>query len=372
LTVVTLYVAILLICALCAFVALLARKDISPRIAFEKFRNRIARRPPVFLPNFHDAPYRRLPGKAPAHHPTLLNIRTSEGTGQACHPDVAFSKEGFGEQHWKYWMACTPYAYCHFVLENPEVFASHDGLTWVIPQGAMNPVVPSPPASWDHNSDPDILFVGQRLWLYYRETLRTARPVTNKIFLTMTDDGVRWTPPKEVVSETGEEALLMSPAVIHDGTGFHMFTVGRLDGSFELARRESTDGSSWSQPTSCSVEGFPSDHELWHLDVFRESDRLSAIFVSAKDLSQNKLHYGFSRDGGLTWQLDGLLLDPSFEFEEGFLYRTTLLKKDLGDQEYELWYSAANRRGMFSIAHLRMIREGDRMVPCSMQTGVSR
>jgi hypothetical protein len=352
-----LLLAILLLVGFCVFVILLVREDISPRIAIEKVYNRVANRPPALLPNFHDAPYRRLAGKTPRHHPTILNIQTSDGTGQACHPDVAYAPDGFGKERWRYWMACTPYAYCNFVVENPDVFASHDGISWVIPDGARNPIVPRPDGTWDYNSDPDLLFVDQKLWLYYRETRRRSCPHVHRILLVTSENGVEWTSPREVLGDTGDSALLMSPSIIQLDSVFHMFTVGKASSGLQLAHRQSLDGLTWSEPVNCSIAGLPDDREVWHLDVIREADHLSAIFVSSKRLSEHRLHYGFSRDAGLTWQVDGFLLDPTYEFEQGFFYRTTLLKRSSERNDYDLWYSAANRRGMFSIAHLRMCIE---------------
>lgn len=354
---VVLLLTVLPLAGFSAFVILLARHDISPRVALEKAFNRLKRRPPAQFPNLHDAPYRRLPGKTPQHYPTLLNIQTSEGTGQACHPDVAYAPEGFGKERWRYWMACTPLAYGNFVFENPEIFASHDGISWVIPEGGRNPIVPSPDGAWNYNSDPDLLFVDQKLWLYYRETRRTSGPSLHRILLVTSEDGAQWTSPREVLEESGDPALLMSPALIHQDSVFHMFSVGQTSNGYQLARRESADGVAWSSPVCCSVAGLPEDRELWHLDVIREEDRLSAIFVSAKRLSEHRLHYGFSSDGGRTWKVDRFLLDPAYEFEEGCLYRTTLLKRSSQKNDYDLWYSAANRRNMFSIAYLRMCIE---------------
>ena len=355
---VALLLAILVLLGFCAFLFLLVRQDISPRIAMEKIRNRLAKLPSALL-NFNDVPYRRLPGKTPRHHPTILNIPTSEGTGQAVHPDVAYAPEGFGKERWRYWMACTPYPYANFVFENPELFASHDGITWVIPEGTRNPIVPTPPGAMDHNSDPDLLFVDQKLWLYYRETRRGSMPFEHRIFLVTSEDGVQWTSPREVVLDASDPAGLMSHAIIRQDSVFHMFTIGNTSTGFQLSRRESVDGLTWSQPVICSVAGVPAGRQIWHLDVIRETDRLSAIFVSEKNLFAHRLHYGFSHDAGLTWQLNGFLLDPGYEFEEAFLYRATLLKRSSERNDYDVWYSAGNRRSALFIAYLRMFREGD-------------
>src|SRR5215467_6091150 len=135
---------------LAGFLFWLGRNDLSPRIAMEKIQNRFKKGPSPLLPSFRDAPYRRLTGQPPLHHPTLINLQTSEGTGQACHPDVTYIPDGLGSERWRYWMVCTPYGYANFVKENPEIFASHDGIYWTIPDGVQNPLIPSPEALWDH------------------------------------------------------------------------------------------------------------------------------------------------------------------------------------------------------------------------------
>jgi hypothetical protein len=122
-----------------------------------------------------EAPYRRV-GKASngLHRPVLLNLETSDGSGQACHPDVLYIPGGFGSKRWTYWMACTPYPNKESSFENPEIFASYDGISWAMPDGAQNPLVPTPAGAGDHNSDPDVVFHENQLWLFYRETLRSG------------------------------------------------------------------------------------------------------------------------------------------------------------------------------------------------------
>jgi hypothetical protein len=356
--------AVLSVC-LASFVFVLARKDLTPRVALEKLQNRIKNHTKRQLPNFRDAPYRRLADRMAKHHPTLLNLQTSEGSGQACHPDVVYIREGFGAGRWPYWMVCTPYAYGDFVRENPEIFASYDGVRWTVPDGAENPVVPKPAGSMDHNSDPDMLFVDGKLWLYYRETRRTTGQVENRIYLTTNMDGVSWSPAAEVLVACGDTALLMSPAVVYDSYRFHMWTVEREAERFKLVRRTSEDGVRWSAPFECAVAGL-SDREPWHLDVIREEGRLSALLVSFREPTDWRLHYAHSLDDGKTWNVQGYLFEPAYEFEEALQYRASLLKIDGALlATYQVWYSAANRRQMFSIAYQVMVREGGTLEPIS-------
>jgi hypothetical protein len=347
---------------LAGFLFLLVRYDLSPRIAMEKIKNRFRKKPPAQLPSFRDAPYRRLADQPPRHRPVLLNLQTSEGSGQACHPDLTYVPEGFGTGRWRYWMVCTPYPYANFIHENPEIFASHDGVHWTIPDGANNPLISSPDGPRDYNSDPDMFFLNEKLWLYYRETRWTSELPEARIWLTRSADGVHWNSPVEVLAAHGDEALLMSPAVIYDRGVFLMWTVERTTSGLQMLRRTSRDGANWALSIPCSLVGL-SDREPWHVDVIREEDRLSALLVSVKDRANWRLHYAHSLDEGNTWHVEQFLLEPAYEFEEAFQYRATLLKTGSNPHKYQIWYSAANRRWMHSIAHLEMMRQNDNLEP---------
>lgn len=373
-----LYTLLGLSACLASFVFVLARKDLTPSVALERLQNRIRSYPRRKPANFRDAPYRRLADRIPKHQPTLVNLQTSEGSGQACHPDVVHIREGFGSGRWPYWMVCTPYAYGDFVRENPEIFASYDGIHWIVPDGVENPLVATPSRPFDHNSDPDMLFLGGKLWLYYRETRRTSCPPENRIYLMTSVDGVQWSAAVEVIVSRGDTALLMSPAVVHDNNEFHMWTVDRIAKRFKVVRRSSEDGLKWSAPIECTVVGLI-DREPWHLDVIREEGRLSALLVSFTESTDWRLHYAYSLDGGMTWNVQGYLLEPAYEFEQALQYRASLLKTgDAPLPTYHVWYSAANRRLMFSIAFQVMVREGPTLKPVSgfaeleIATAVSR
>jgi hypothetical protein len=349
---------------LASFLLFLLRGDLSPRIAIEKIKNRLSKKPPALLPSFRDAPYRRLTDQAPWHHPVLLNLQTSEGTGQACHPDITYIPEGFGTGRWRYWMVCTPYAYANFVYENPEIFASHDGINWTVPDGVRNPLIPSPKGLWDYNSDPDMFFLNGKLWLYYRETRSASGLKENRIYLSTSANGADWVSAVEVLMARGAEALLMSPAVVHKDGAFRMWTVDRAAIGLQIMRRESKDGVKWSAPVPCAVVGL-GEREPWHLDVICEEERLSALLVSLKAPLDWRLHYAYSVDEGNTWNVDQFLLEPAYEFEEAVQYRATLLKTGSNPHQYRIWYSAANRRQMFSIAHQIMIRKNGTLEPVS-------
>jgi hypothetical protein len=359
----------LLFLATIGFVAVLTLKRLTPQELSYKIAKRVAAPPLSLLPVVHDAPYKLLNGRISAsHHPVLLNLPTSDGSGQACHPDVVYIPEGFGTSGWTYWMACTPYPYTASALENPEILASHDGLNWEVPEGLRNPVVAKPQGAGDHNSDPDMLFYQGQLWLFYRETLRSKTPKTspdqNTIYLVKSTDGVHWSPPLAILQDNSGRQLV-SPAVIHDGLSFSMWMVEVQHGRLTLVRRGSLDGENWSEPVLASLSGLESGRYPWHIDVAQDGDQLAAVLVSCTGLGgvASRIHYASSADGGLTWAARGFLLPLAYEFEGKLQYRASLRPIHSRGGDFELWYSAASATDMFSIAYLRLARSAETLVP---------
>jgi hypothetical protein len=351
------------------FIALSLRYDLTARAVLFKILSRFGIRPGLFRPSEFATPYQRVKeGNEPWHRPVLLNLETSDGSGQVTHPDVAHIPDGFGQSKWTYWMACTPYPHRKAQFENPEIFVSFDGINWAVPCGLKNPLVPAPLKSGDHNSDPDILFHLDHLWLFYRQTIRSKSPNENRLFLLKSKDGVRWPDPVEILfDKTGRE--LLSPAVIHDGHQFLMWTVEICDAEFTIVRRSSPTGVEWSAPTVCNLTGLEMPRHAWHIDVLQESGRLSAALVSCvgKGGAQSRIHYAFSEDQGLSWATEGFMFDQIYEFEAESQYRGSLLLRKGQPGEYDLWYSAACSRQLFSIAYLRLTRYRNRMSPLQLK-----
>jgi len=354
--------------AACGFVILLLYLDLSPRGFLYKVAKRFAVPRESLRPVVQDAPYRRRTSGKPSHKPVLLNLETSEGSGQACHPDIVHISQGFGPERWPYWLACTPYPYGDAHFENPEIFVSYDGINWSVPESLQNPLVPSPKNPGDHHSDPDLLFHANQLWLFYRLTLRGKRSdrtaTENRIYLIKSLDGIRWTTPAEVLSDKAGGQHL-SPAVIHDGAQFLMWTIEVHGGCLRLVRRSSPDGLTWNNPTVASVAGLHGGRFPWHIDVIQEEGRLSAALVSCTALGGRgaRIHYAHSEDQGLTWVAGGFLFEQVYEFESKTQYRATLRAVPGTNHEYQLWYSAGSLSGVFSVAYLRVARTQDRLIP---------
>ncbi|PLT31801.1 hypothetical protein [Peribacillus deserti] len=129
------------------------------------------------------------------HSPVLLDIKTSDGTGQATHPDVIFIESGFGSAKWRYWMVMSPYKDNNNQLGNPEVLASHDGLIWEVPSGLTNPITPAV-GSPSYYSDAVLVHYNNQLYLFYRLSDLKSTPNHDEIHLKTSLDGVTWTKPQ--------------------------------------------------------------------------------------------------------------------------------------------------------------------------------
>jgi hypothetical protein len=149
-----------------------------------------------------------------------------------------------------------------------------------------------------------------------------------------------------------------------------MWTVEMDGGELKPMRRSSSDGVNWSAPLTGKVQGLDPGRQPWHIDVLAERDRLSAVLVSCTGLggSGTRIHYVYSQDDGLTWFANGFLLEQVYEFEANLQYRASLRKVDDRTSAYDLWYSASSLTDVFSIAYVRLIRVGNKLIPSEAKT----
>jgi hypothetical protein len=102
-----------------------------------------------------------------------LQIQTYDGSGQVVHPSVIDFVNEYGIDAWsgyRYWMVLTPYPQSQDQFENPSLYASYDGFTWVVPHTITNPLDTASGADKGFLSDPDMIYNPDtdQLWIYYR------------------------------------------------------------------------------------------------------------------------------------------------------------------------------------------------------------
>jgi hypothetical protein len=277
-----------------------------------------------------------------------LDIPTYEGSGQAVHPDVVYFPDGWHGH--KYWMAMTPYPYDTDTYENPSILVSDDGLSWSVPDGLTNPIVPRPVC--DHNSDPDIVYNprGDELYLYYTEQSRADRcpgQNANSIRLVTSADGVNWSAPQVVMTwDLNTDPLYLSPAVLYVDGVFHMWLAGSAGG---IAHSTSEDGVHWSPLESSDVTPVP-----WHLDVAYVDGEFVMLIVDSP-VAGARLVAATSSDGKEWSATNDPVLSPGDGWDDERIYRSTLLYDD-SPGLLRLWYSARSSAGQWHIGYTEAAR----------------
>ena len=272
-----------------------------------------------------------------------LDIPTYEASGQAVHPDVVYFPHGWHGH--KYWMAMTPYPYDTDTYEDPSILVSDDGLSWSVPDGLTNPIVPRPQC--DHNSDPDIVYnpSSDELYLYYTEQLRADRcpgQNANSVRLVTSPDGVNWSVPQTIMTwSLDTDPLYLSPAVVYVDGVFHMWLAGSAGG---VAHATSDDGTHWSPLESIDLTPAP-----WHLDVAYVGGEFVMLIVDSPVAGAHLV--AATSKNGVNWSAgNDAVLSPGDGWDDERIYRSTLVYDDSAGL-LRLWYSARSSAGQWHIGY---------------------
>lgn len=174
---------------------------------------------PNYTPPADTTPY-AFPTSSPYNVPVPAITPTYTGTNEAIHPSVTDFQTMYGMTNWngyRYWMGMTPYTNASVTFENPSILASHDGYTWVVPNGLTNPI--TPPAS---NSDTELEYDPDtgRLWCFWRNYLTQYV----EIKATWSVNGTTWTelPAPVLTAPRNQNEIVtecLSPCVLRLASG---------------------------------------------------------------------------------------------------------------------------------------------------------
>ena len=204
--------------------------------------------------------------------PIPVEFDTYESSRQVVHPSVVTFPSAWNGQ--RIWLALTPYPNSDTRVENPSLYVSESGDSWIVPSGVTNPVART---TRGYLSDPELSYDPEtnELRLYYREVVERKRKhgkprhQADVVYLTRSSDGTQWSAPQAIISDVGR--FVVSPSVARRADGdWKMWSVdaGRAGCNARDTRillRHSTDGIRWSAPSTVSFAqpGFIP----WHLDV---------------------------------------------------------------------------------------------------------
>lgn len=261
--------------------------------------------------------------------------------GQTTHPSVVFVPEGWNG--YRYWLAHTPYPGSDDAHEDPNVAASDDGVTWVVPDGLTNPLDDQPGTPTAYNSDVDLrLGPGNVMFLFWRTYSVSTPGVEETIYYRASSDGVTWT-TKTIVYQTSHTThRLLSPSLLFEDGRWVMWAVDAVAEPFRVVQLQGgpTPESAWTAPTPVAMPPLPAGRQPWHLNIIPDQGAYVGLLT---DTAQggggaDGLLTFISSDDGFSWATSPTTVIPQVqENEHNNLYRATLLREGTG---FRVWYSA--------------------------------
>lgn len=282
------------------------------------------------------------------------------------HPSVVYDAQGW--RGYRYWMAYTPYPSADSTYENPCVAASDDGLNWVVPGGAINPIVAKPAKLTAYNADTHLVLspARDRLYLVFRERGVAA---SNNLKICESPNGINWTAPVTVKTGVQGSEDFASPSIWWNGTNWVCLSHQLDTTSPWPVRRMVTSGSDiysgWSAPTTVTVSP-PSGRAWWHSCVVRlASGQLVGVAQDNAGTagSSGNLYWWSSSDDGVSFQIRPCLLT-------GGWYRSALIVEPAPDGGLVRLYAGALGTGVISSARLPFNRGALRRVAIAVRQSI--
>jgi hypothetical protein len=282
---------------------------------------------------------------------TRLQIPTEEGPdGQVVHPSVVATPDSFGG--YLYWMAANPYPGSDDSFEDPWIYASFDGINWVVPLGVTNPIDDMPGSPGAYNSDVDLRYYDGVLHLFWRyyDGSGGSPGTEERIYYASSIDGRTWSPKAQIYSSNHTVRRLLSPCFLYENGLWAMWAVDIVPQPGQVVRLQgsATPTGAWGDPVGVSMGPLPDEREAWHLGIIAVEDGYVGL-LNDKRLSgggQGDLLMVVSADG-LNWVNSGTSVIPREQpGEHTDLYRAVLLPDtDGGVPGYRVWYSGFRTEG---------------------------
>jgi len=227
------------------------------------------------------------------------------GNNETVHPSVV----NIGEiwNGYQYWMANTPYPDGDNQYENPSIWASRDGDTWVVPNGLTNPISATPLGGF--NADTELIYENGALYCFWmRDGILVYSSSTN---------GITWSDYANVTTVTQP----ISPTIVKDGSSFIMYYVEDNDGTYVI-RKETA--STVTGPYSNKTTPTGITKEPWHIGCKIINNKTWLLIRSNTDSS---IYPYLSLDGDSF----SCYNNQSLTISEGAVYRPSPIEIANGD-----------------------------------------
>lgn len=244
---------------------------------------------------------------------------TYDGSGEATHPSIVFTNDGFCGYKW--WLGITPYPGSQDEFEDPQILVSNDGITFDYFPGCPNPLdklTAADIASGAHNCDIDLCLVDDTMYCFwlYAPGDGAGHPDHNSSILyeRHTTDGVNWSEKNAILTNSEFETdhhFFASPAFVYepDSEKWKMWFVSdvKVDGNDRVWYTEcASDFTGWTEPVTVSF-GNNVLVKIWHLDVIKTASRYELVGCGYQLIdgytdgwNHQRLFFTYSPDG-LYW-----------------------------------------------------------------------
>ena len=272
---------------------------------------------------------------------TFLTTPTSDGSDEAIHPSVVYFETAWNSYH--YWMAMTPYPNSDDQEENPEILASNDGQTWVVPSPLVNPIQATPVGSTKHYSDTCLVYNPDlnTLFCFYRYSETPA--VEDRVYVQSSTDGTTWSSQTAIYTGYAFAELLSPSFYYQDGT-YTMMAIDYTATPNDLLVATSTVAESgWSTPTAVTTLNLPSGRDLWQLQVnrFFNETHIFAVMCDVGTAGVNTtLRFAKTIDNDTITFADSSFIGDSSGGWDDYLIYTGCGVYNSTKSAYEFWYSA--------------------------------
>lgn len=307
-----------------------------------------------------------------------LAIPTYEGSGQVVHPSVIDFLNEHGREEWsgyRYWMVLTPYPYSQDRFENPSLYASHDGFTWVVPGSVTNPLITaSDTGDKGFLFDPDMIYNpdSDQLWIYYRY----ADADRLKMLIIRINPDLTVTEPVTIMEQSPwsqKDNRTRSFCIYRESSDrWHMWGGGGQEKApYDTWYFFSTDGLHWNDPLRVTGEDGSDPFQSlglsnWHMSGKPNARERRVEFLVYATVNSPVQKHLFSRKNPVVYaecSIDSptqfrtplaspVLLPAGSGWDSGRLYRCSFqIIDDKTAYRYAVWYSAQGPDGQWHIGY---------------------
>jgi hypothetical protein len=264
--------------------------------------------------------------------------------GQTTHPSVVRVPGGWNG--YEYWMAHTPYPGSNSAWEDPNIAASNDGVTWVVPPGLTNPLDDQPGLPGPYNSDTDLeMGPNNTLYAFWRVVIPDLSQ--ERIKYSTSTDGVNWSAPVEAMRSAMADRRPVSPAFMYENGAWKMWAIeiNRSPNRMVFFQGGATPAkANWGAMQTVTLGPMQKEKEPWHLSMTKNGNAYIGLLNDTALASTG-------RDGDLLFLYGTTPISFSNStfstiprlkpFMHDHLYRASMLVgTEYGVPGYQVWYSA--------------------------------